>query len=79
MKQERTFKFSLGDSLVLGIFINAILFYCILEYNVPNFIGELCAYCFIFNLFLFTAWYIDRGDEKFKKEILEKSKRNETD
>lgn len=76
MKQKCNWKFSLGDLLVLGISINAILLCCILGYHVPQLIYALCAFCFIFDLILFAFWYMDRGDEQFRKEILGKSKRS---
>lgn len=77
MKQKCNWKFSLGDLLVLGISINAILLCCILGYHVPHLIYALCAFCFILNLILFAFWYMDRGDEQFRKEILEKTKRSD--
>lgn len=70
-------KFSLGDLLILGISINIILLCCILKYHVPLLIYELCVFCFILNLIFFALWYMDRGDELFRKEILEKSKRSD--
>lgn len=43
----------------------------------PHLIYALCVFCFILNLILFAFLYMDRGDEQFRKEILEKSKRND--